>query len=607
MTGSATRSARSRRRTPSRGAALTTVLLACLLPAGARGDSSLSITATLDRNQIEVGSDVATLTVTVEVAGLQAPDVPAPAVPGLVIQAVGTDQSLAMVNGHVSRSVTAVYRVRALRPGTFTIGPIRVKQGKQTADSNPVTLTATPQGAAPPAPRAGSAESWSGGGGPPEIFARVTVDRSRALWNQQITAHLRLYSRVPLESTPDVKPPDTPGFWVEALGQPRVERTSVSGVEYAVSDIAWGLFPTRTGRLVIGPAHLRCRVQHVVRQNDPWGGILNLQQVAPEDVTLDTKPVVVTVDPLPSGAPPEFSGAVGSFTLSVKVDRLSVAAGEPVTVTTTVSGEGNISSLRDPRVEGSGASRRYAAGSSSNIDRSSDRVRGVRTQQTAFLPDAPGVLRIDPVRFAWFDPEAGQYRTARSDTIRVRVGPPGSSPAGAAAPAFAPAPLAERRSRPGPYGSLSLDPPAGSAGVGAGAVAVFALAWILARRRERLRLDPRALRAAALERLLARDLREARSRLAAGRTDAAAALAGEALAHGTALRFDIPRTGETRRELLEAARARGASAAEAEEVASLVASLDALAYAPPETRQGTAAREIERIEALLRRYRGELS
>jgi hypothetical protein len=40
---------------------------------------------------------------------------------------------------------------------------------------------------------------------------------------------------------------------------------------------------------------------------------------------------------------------------------------------------------------------------------------------------------------------------------------------------------------------------------------------------------------------------------------------------------------------------------------SLLADLEALAYAPPESRTGTAARDIDRIEELLRRYRRDLS
>ncbi len=588
--------------------ALWALLMPLLLgaPVGTRAEEPLAIDAALDRERIVVGSEEATLTVTVRTTGLKVPDVPTPRVRGLIFQSAGTAQNFSIASGGISRSVTLAFRVRAESAGTYTIGPIRVVLGSRSAVTRPLTLTAEPPGAAYSTPHEGPAEPWADSSGrPPEVFARLTVDRPRAVWNQQITAHLRVYARVQIEGPPDYEAPETPGFWVEELGQPRSERTRVGGVEYSVSDLAWALFPTRTGQLTIGPARIRCRVQRVVGRSDPWG-LLNMQEVVPEDIALETKPVAVTVAPLPPGAPPEFAGAVGSFTLSVRVDRLEAAAGEPLTVTTVLRGEGNVASLRDPRIGGPGGVRHYAAGSSTSIDRASGRVRGERVQQMAYLPDTPGELRIEPVRFAWFDPEAGGYRSARSEAISVRIHP-AAPHAGRGNPSLALGPLAARRAAPGPFGTLSLGPPEGSVVGGVVATLAYALAWGLTRRRERRRGDPRIARAAGIESLLGRDLRLARSRLAAGRTDAAAALAGDALLHGVAIRFDVARTGETRRELLDAARARGATEAEGEEVASLLAALDALAYAPPTLRQGTAAREIARIEALLKRFRRDLA
>lgn len=578
-----------------------------LAPSGmARAAESLAIEATLDRERIVAGMEVATLTVSVRTTGLQIPDVPAPQVPGLRFEPAGTAQNFSMINGGIYRSLTQAFRVRAERPGSYTIGPLRVSLGSQRAETRPIALTAVPPGAPSPGPRAGASESWQGSaGGPPELFARLTIDRSRALWNQQITAHVRIYARVQVEGAPDYKPPDTPGFWVEELGQPRLERTRVGGVEYVVNDLALALFPTRTGRLTIGAAHIRCRVQHAVQRNDPWG-LLGMEQVVPEDVSLETSPLSVTVDPLPAGAPPGFSGAVGSYALSVKVDRIDAEAGEPVTVTTTIDGEGNIASLRDPPITGAAGVRRYAAGSSTSTDRSGDRIRGKRTQQVAFLSDAPGAIHIEPVEFAWFDPEAGQYRSARSDTIRVRIHP--ATPGGptSAAPALI-GPLAPPRGRPGPFGTLTVDPPPGSLALEAVALAGYALAWGVARRRERRRLDPRLARVAGIDRLLSRDLPAARTRLAAAGPDAAAALAHAALLLGVALRFDVPRAGQTGRELIDAVRGRGATEADAEEIGSLLAELEAMAYAPPESRSATAARDLDRIEHLLQRYRRSLS
>jgi hypothetical protein len=580
------------------------VLLALAAAAAPASAAGLAIDVVLVPDRITAGGEHATLTIVVRSGGLTLPDAPVPRVAGLTFDPAGTAQNFSMVQGRVERSVTVAYRVLAGKAGAYTIPALRVSQGKESAESKPILLTVLPPSST--APRAPAArESWGRGGGPPEVFARLLVDRDHVYWNQEIVARLRIYARVPLEGAPDWTAPETQGFWIEDLGAPTAGSARVGDHVYVVSEIRWALFPTKTGRLTIGPSRIRCRVNRVVPPPDPWSA-LGFPDVESQDVTVETDPVPITVEEVPAAAPEGYSGAVGSYSLAVRVDRGTVPAGEPAIVTTILRGEGNIASLHDPEVTAPATVRRYVAGSSTQIDRSGKTLTGTRTQQVAILSDTPGTIRVGPVRFAWFEPSEGRFHSVSSESIRIRVTPATGHGTAAVGGVRAPEPTAPPRASRGPRGTLSLGPPVGALAVSALSIAAYAGLLLLSAARRRRARDPRAIRRAALD-AAARSVAAARSGLAAKNAESAASRAGEGLLLGLAARYDLPGTGFSRAELLEGAERRGADGRVRKEVVELLDALDAIAFAPPDTRARHAVREIKAAEALLARWLRELS
>ncbi|HKW51365.1 MAG TPA: BatD family protein, partial [Candidatus Eisenbacteria bacterium] len=361
----------------------------------AAGAGRLEIQAELDRRQIAVG-EAATLTLTVTAEGVDMPPVTLPPIAGVTVERLGESQGFSWINGRVTRTLTVAFRLHPSDVGDVTIPEISVKSGDAAARSMPLTLRV---GKALPPAR----------GGTSELFARVVLDKSRAYWNEGIIARFTLYSRVQVEGVQSWDPPDAAGFWTEVMGPPRTGRVVISGVEYDASELRVTYFPTRTGRLKIGPGRVHLRVVRRIPQPDPWS-MLGLPEEQVEDVTLETGIVPIEVMPLPPAAPASFKGGVGDYTMDVHVDRASLHAGEPVTVTTTVRGVGNVASAGDPEVATSVPARTYAGGVNTSIDRSGERVRGERRRDTTFIPETTGRMAILPVRYTWFDPEAKRYR-----------------------------------------------------------------------------------------------------------------------------------------------------------------------------------------------------
>jgi hypothetical protein len=564
------------------------------LPAGpALAAGSLTIEAALDRTRVAVGEE-AQITVIAEARGVDLPEFALPPVPGLKAVRVADSQNFAWSNGRLTRASTSVFLVTASAPGRYTIPPIRIAAGGARAQTLPLVLDVGGAGAAP-APGAPPGESapprvW-GDESLPELFVRFVVDRREVYWNQQVTARFIFYSRERLEETPIWEVAEASGFWKQALGEMKRGRVKVGNADYVAYEQDVAYFPTRTGRLTLGPGRVEARILRRIGAPDPWS-FLGLPETRIETIPLQTESLPITVRPLPEGAPPGFRGAVGQLAMEVKVDRFVAHAGEPVTVTTWLRGWGNLNTAGDPDVGASAPLRSFEAPGAVTVRVDGLRVRGERRREKAFVPEVPGSFSIAPIRFSWFDPAEGRYRTQLSDSIRVRVAPGGAAST-AAGPADAPAAL---RGRPGPRGSLDLGPPRGAAALGGGSLVMLAAALLGARARRRALLDPERRRRDALA-SIARSLDSVREAgmppgVAAGR---AASLVTEALG----VRYGADVEGRSREDALALALAAGADPGTLAAARRLLLELDRLAFAP--ALGGAGATTLEEAHAFVRR------
>ncbi|MGH7681911.1 MAG: BatD family protein, partial [Candidatus Eiseniibacteriota bacterium] len=367
-------------------------------------------------------------------------------------------------------------------------------------------------------------------------------------------------------------------------------------------DMRVAYFPTRTGRLVIGPTRAHVRIVRRVASQDPWS-MLGIPDTQIEEGVIQTDRAVLDVQPLPSGAPSSFKGAVGSYTMQVKVDRATVRAGEPVTVITSVKGEGNIGSAGDPDVFASVPARSYTASPSTSLDRAGEHLRGERRREMTFVPEAPGRFAILPVRYSWFDPDAQRYRTQMSDSIRITVFP-SDAPGDSLRPARVTGPVAALRSEPGTRGYLTLEPSAASRTVAVVSLLATVVALVGRRVRAGIERDPRRRRIAGIDALLAE-----LGAVQGGGGDAAPAAIRIAsiVRRALGLRYVIDVEGHPADDALARAKAAGAAEGDLEDASKLFDALDQLAFAPPDARAGIIQSEREAAERLLKRCREGIS
>jgi hypothetical protein len=141
-------------------------------------------------------------------------------------------------------------------------------------------------------------------------------------------------------------------------------------------------------------------------------------------------PVKITVDPLPSGAPADFKGAVGRFSMRSTADKTTTKTNEPISLKVIISGTGNVKLLESPEVELPKDFEQYSPKVSDKINRDQERISGTKTFEYLLIPRYPGRKVIKPVSFSYFDLAKREYVNLKSDQLELDVeqGPASAAP-----------------------------------------------------------------------------------------------------------------------------------------------------------------------------------
>ena len=416
------------------------LLLASLtLTTGARAD--VTVRATFDRAQVGVGEEA---DLGVEVKGTQNSGVPEIANTGnAAVQYLGPSSQVSIVNGSMSSSVTHHFSVRASAAGRVTLGPITVTVGGKRYDAGTVTLDVV-------AGKPGAAGANAGNPAGNQLRLELSAPRTTVYVHERLPIRVKLM--VGSIRVSDVQYPTVggDGFALEKLAEPDQRQEQTPEGTFQVLDFATVLTPLRSGTVTVGPAEMTLTM--MVRNRgagrgfdrfftDPFfGGEQRRLEVTSDPLTLN-------VQPLPEvGKPADFSSAVGTFDFDVKAAPLDVAAGDPVTVKLTMRGTGSLENVTPPTIAARAGLRVYppqqtnagsAPAAAANVQE--------RTFEQVVIPEQAGAAELPALRFSYFDPTSGTYKTATHPAIPLTVTPraAGSAPShvvGAAPPVQPPKP-----------------------------------------------------------------------------------------------------------------------------------------------------------------------
>ena len=358
-------------------------------------------------------------------------NVPQPQLPPLTdfqMFSSGRSQSVRMVNGRVNTTVTYRYVLAPRQTGRFVIGPATVTVGGSTQSSQTEAIIVNDGQAPQSTPQQQQQDPGAKRANRDRrVFITGSLDKDTAYVNEPVTFIFRFYSGERLLSNPEYQRPAFTGFWVEDLPPQRKYQTTVDGVSYEVTEIRTALFPAESGVKTIPAAEVTATVRSGRRRNNnarnnPFnlfddsffdrGEALRLTTEALRLLVLQTPPTQVTPPP---------SGLVGEFEIRSNTDAREVNVGDPITVSVTITGEGNVKSIPPPYRDTLPNFRMFSGGTSENTTTSDYRIRGSKTFDEVFVPQRAGTYNLPSFALTYFDPKTKAYETARTAPIEITV------------------------------------------------------------------------------------------------------------------------------------------------------------------------------------------
>jgi hypothetical protein len=434
---------------------ILTLLLVVLMVVPSAFADSPSVTAVLSNSQATVGE---TVELQIKVTGPGDAQPPEEiSVDGLEIHSTGTSRQFEIHNFSTSSSVTYNYTILPLRAGRFTIPPQTVHAGGQ--------ILRTPELALNVADAPGQQTTTRPGRNPQNhatntgdlVFAELIVPKKTAYVGEIVPVQIRMGFDARVNPRL-IEPPDITGqgFTAQKLQQSSQNLETINGRPFEIVTFKTAIAAARAGKFEIGPVKAKAQVVVPRRRNAPRSrspfDLFDLDDPFSDpffsnpfagfgerrDIPITSDPVSLEVKSLPPNAPPSFSGAIGSFTMATDAKPKSVQVGDPITVTTTITGRGNFDRVNAPLLEDEHGWHKYPPSSKFKQD---DEVgtSGTKSFEMVISPNE-NKQRLPVLAFSYFDPAKEQYVTLHSEPIAITVQGGAVAPAVAAqSPASSPA------------------------------------------------------------------------------------------------------------------------------------------------------------------------
>ena len=423
---------------------LFSVLLASAIAQFARGDSP-KITAVLTSSEVVVGETVQ-LQIQIDNAGTSVKPPSEINVPGLQIHFTGKSTEMRWKNFTASSSITYNYTILPEKSGTYKIPPQSIRAGKDNLQTPELTLEVADSPRATAGTGSNRAPSRNTQAGEDKIaFAELLVPKKIAYVGEMIPAVVRIgfnsRTRVAEMAPPQVS---GQGFTVQKLGEPERNLENIQGGSYVVFNYKTAISAARVGNFQIGPVEQKANILVPRRSSGtrrkpfdpfsedpfsdpfftlPFGGLMEQHEI---DVKSD--PVSLEVKALPAGAPPTFSGALGSFSMTAEANPKRVQIGDPITIKAAISGRGNFDRMDAPELSDERGWHKYPP--SSNFKQDDDvGISGTKTFELVVSPNEK-LTNVPPLAFSYFDPVKEKYVTLHSEAVPLIV--EGTAPAASA-------------------------------------------------------------------------------------------------------------------------------------------------------------------------------
>lgn len=344
-----------------------------------------------------------------------------------VLSGPNQSNSMQIINGAVSASLTLSYILMPNTTGSYTIASASIQFEDKTYTSDPIKITVVKGDSKP---KDDNKSGISNQEIAENLFIRASIDKNKAYLGEQITVLYKLYTRLNIASQMSVdKLPQYQGFWAEELEAARnISFTNevIDGKQYKVGVLKKAaLFANQIGKLEVTPLELTIpiQVQKKKNPNNMWDDFFGDPFGRAELIEYQAKSNTLKVDILPlpeNGKPGSFKGAVGKYDFSVSLDKVKIKTNEPISLKFNINGTGNIKLIELPPFEVPNGFEKYDPKTDDQINRIG-KISGTKQAEFLLIPRIAGYREISPIEFSYFDPERKSYQTIKSKSFKIEI------------------------------------------------------------------------------------------------------------------------------------------------------------------------------------------
>ena len=373
-----------------------------------------------------------TISVSAPTTKIEAPQMPS--LPGFNIYSAGQSRQVSMVNGKVSAQMQFNYVLTPRFSGRTTIDPFTIEVDGKNYQTEPIDVEVTRL--TPSAPRtqeqtlaqvrkkaSEKKETYSDTNVKlPNFFMTAQTNTKKAYVNEQVNLKVRFYQSQNTLSQPLYDKPQLKGMFSEDIATKQGQET-LGNKLYHYTEIESALFGLVSGVAEIGPATVTyTSSEGIFDAFDVFFRGANSGQTN----KVETDILFVDIVPLPTeNKPSSFYGAVGTnYQIYSSLDSYEITAGEPITLTVTVKGAGNLAAVKDiPVPEIDQSFRTYETSANLTNKIAAGKLTGTKVYKTVIVPRASGNYIIPQINFSYFDINTKTYQTISTEELHLKVQP----------------------------------------------------------------------------------------------------------------------------------------------------------------------------------------
>lgn len=383
-----------------------------------RGAVLLSFKTKLDRLRVHLDESF-TLTVEIAVSDLDSLSrLTLPRLPDFnLINAYQSDTSISAEQA-IWRVRTQRYVFLAQRPGRYVIPPLTFTYADKTYWTRKLTLEAegSRSGVSYHSPISGvryqagaivPSAPDTRGRDMADVEFTAQLSAREAFVDQQVILTVHLSYTIDDQTTVAYRPPVLAGFLSEELPDSKTEEMFSGGKMRFVEHLyRTALFPVRPGNLVIGVAEVVFKTKSKKKPQL-------------------TDPLSLTVRPLPedAAAGKHAGGLVGTYQLAARANTREAVAGNPLSLTVSLAGEGNVRSAPDPILPETPYVHFYLENRDEDIFYRETGITGKRNYHYLVVSDKPGRIPLGLARLRYFRPAENQWRSAEAKLPVINIKP----------------------------------------------------------------------------------------------------------------------------------------------------------------------------------------